>query len=255
MSKVIPGDAEVDVKPWYIPDVNTLSSDDPDVFTPNTQSQDSETSRVEREQEEYNSQYNQGFEQGYADGKQAADEELARKSQQLDTLLDFLAKPVTQVEQRVEQELLELSLAVARQILRREISIDPKHIIGLIRSAVGRLPAAENEVIVSLNPDDARVIRKALKESSNKQRWKIVEDPGLDPGSCNINSENSYIDGSVDAMVNQISLDLFGGQRDIDRTRGKESEDSGPSPTAPEATVAKATKKKTGKKNSKDDDR
>ncbi len=241
MSKVIPGDAEVEVKPWYIPDVNTLSSSDPDVFTPDSGAQDGEAARAQREQEEYNEQYNKGFEQGYADGKKAADEELARKSEQLNALLDFLTKPVTQVEQRVEQELLELSLAVARQILRREISLDPKHIIGLIRSAVSRLPAAENEVIVSLNPDDARVIRKALKESSNKQRWQIVEDPGLDPGSCNINSENSYIDGSVDAMVTQISLDLFGGHRDIDR----KEDSAGGSTEAPKAEKKKAKKSKT----------
>ncbi len=224
LSKVIPHDADVNVKPWLIPDVNNLSADSPEVFTPNTATSSSDDSIADQAQEKFNTEYNGGFEKGYSEGKKAADEELVRKTVQLENLLGFLTRPVEKLEQQVEQELLELSLAVAKQVLKREVSIDPKHIIGLIRTAVSRLPAAENKVTVNLNPDDAKIIRKALKKSDNDQRWDIVEDPGLNAGSCNINSENSYIDGSVDAMVAQVALDLFGGHRDKDRIKpGKKS--------------------------------
>ena len=213
LSKVIPHDADVSVTPWFIPDVDSISTEQTEVFTPDMGGDSSQTQRA---QDKFDRDYNVGFEKGYAEGKKAADEELALKQVQLNTLLDFLARPVEKLEEQVEHELTELALAIAKQILRREISIDPKHIIGLIRTSVAQLPAAENEVVVSLNPGDAKIIRKALKKTDNKQRWQIVEDPGLNAGSCNINSENSFVDGSIDAMISQMSLDLFGGHRGKD---------------------------------------
>ena len=54
--------------------------------------------------------------------------------------------------QEVERELLTLAMALARQIVRRELKTDPTQIIGIIREAIAALPVAAREVRVHLHP-------------------------------------------------------------------------------------------------------
>lgn len=224
MSRVISGKDAPEVRPWSIPDVDNVNPKSDTVFQSSEEDFDPASVREKHQKKEYDGGYNEGFAKGYAEGKQAAEEELQRERAQLQTTLNFLARPVETLDQQVEHELLELGLAVAKQILKREVSLKPMHIVGLIRTSVARLPVAENEISVHLHPDDAKIIRNALKTSENTQRWKIIDDPGLNPGSCIVNSDSSFVDGSVDAMVKQVALDLFGGQRDRDKDRSKKSD-------------------------------
>lgn len=219
MSRVISGKDATNVRPWSIPDVDNVLQNDADVFTSTGEKPNGQDASQQKQRKEFDGGYNEGFAKGYAEGKQAAAEELEHDREHMQMLLNFLSRPVENLEQQVESELLELSIAIAKQILKREVTLEPMHLMGLIRTAVARLPAAESEVTVQLNPEDAKIIRKALQKPENPQRWKIIEDPGLNQGSCNVNSDSSFVDGSVDAMVTQISLDLFGGHRGADRSR------------------------------------
>lgn len=225
MSRVISGKDATDVRPWSIPDVENVNPKSEEVFQSTGEQFDPSTIREQNQKKEFDGGYNEGFAKGYAEGKQAAEEELVRERSRLVSTLNFLARPVENLDEQVEHELLELSLAVAKQVLKREVSIQPMHIVGLIRTSVARLPVAESEVTVHLNPDDAKIIRKSLKLSEEPQRWRIIDDPGLDQGSCVINSDSSFVDGSVDAMVKQVALDLFGGQRERDRSKPPEATD------------------------------
>jgi flagellar biosynthesis/type III secretory pathway protein FliH len=53
-----------------------------------------------------------------------------------------LAKPFEVLDAEVERELLTLAMALARQIVRRELKTDPTQIIGIIREAIAALPVA-----------------------------------------------------------------------------------------------------------------
>ncbi len=160
--------------------------------------------------------HREGFNEGYEEGLQAARAETTSLISRLNNLLAFLERPVEALEHRVEQELLELALAVARQILRREIRTDPRHIIGLIREAIQQLPANLQDISVHLHPDDASVIRDTLNEHAGKRRWKIIDDPGLSKGECKITTDSSFIDAGVDGLIARLAADLLGGHRTSD---------------------------------------
>lgn len=243
LSRVISGKDVSDVRPWAIPDVEAVSPAEAEVFTSTGDKFNPDATRQQQQKQEFDGGYNDGFAKGYAEGKQAAEEELEHDRSHLEMMLNFLSHPVENLEQQVENELLELSIAIAKQILKREVSLEPMHLMGLIRTAVARLPASESEVTVQLNPDDAKIIRKALQKPENPQRWKIIEDPGLTPGSCNVNSDSSFVDGSIDAMVTQMSLDLFGGHRGGDRNRQQDQDEpeAQAAPTRPSAEASQTT--------------
>lgn len=208
LSKVIPREQAGEVQPWQIPELTNAQTG---VVTPfplgsNSPGQASKAEELRQA----------GFQQGYEEGLALAKKELASQQTQLEETLQALAQPLERVNQEVEQELVELSLAVALQILRREITQDPKHVIGLIREAVNQLPAASRKIRIHLNPNDAQVVRDVLNQQDDSQHWQIKDDPTLPHGSCQVHSETSFLDAGIDALVNRLAVDMLGGHRTTD---------------------------------------
>src|SRR5581483_7981443 len=99
--------------------------------------------------------------------------------QQLDSILQLLAQPLAQLDGEVEKELLNLTLAVGKQLARRELRVDPGQIIAIIRESLGQLPAAARDIRVHLHPEDAATVRERLATPANERAWTMVEDPTL----------------------------------------------------------------------------
>ena len=62
-------------------------------------------------------------------------------------------------------------MALARQIVRRELKTDPTQIIGIIREAIAALPVAARDVRVHLHPEDAAVVRAA--PGAHRERTRL----------------------------------------------------------------------------------
>ena len=57
--------------------------------------------------------------------QQATTLELERRVQQLASILDFMAKPLAELDEQVQRQLVPLAGAIARQIVRRELKPIP----------------------------------------------------------------------------------------------------------------------------------
>ena len=213
MSKIIPRDQAGRFRRWTPPDVDGAAPERPTFITSTARAQRSDVELLAaREQAQ-----REGFREGYEEGLQAAQSELTTLRESLRRTLAFLARPAEYLEAQIEEELLALALAVARQILRREIQTDPRHLIGLIRHAVRQLPATQTTIHIHLHPDDARVVRPVLHEDEAHAQWDIVDDPAVARGDCEVTTDSSHIDAGIDALVARLSAELLGGQRRADR--------------------------------------
>ena len=170
--------------------------------------------------------FEQGFTQGYKDGIDKAQKETAQKTQdlqrriqQLDQLLRTLSTPFEQLDGQVESELASLAVALARQIIRRELKVDPGEIVAVVRAAVAALPVATRHPQIFLHPDDAAFIRQTFSLSGEHEHWKLIDDPALTRGDCRVVTENSRIDASVDSRLTAIITQALGGEREEDRQR------------------------------------
>ncbi len=212
MSKVIRGDKAASGLRWQPPEIGAGPDSGTQFvatsFSAQAQEVDNLAIREAAQQE--------GFREGYEEGQQAARNEIARLREKLEASLAFIANPVAHIDRQVETELLELALAVARQILRREISIDPKHLMGLIREAIKQLPSNAQKIMIHLSPGDAQVLREMLHDSDHTQHWQIIDDPVLKQGDCKIHTDTSFVDASVDALISRLAVDLLGGHRNSD---------------------------------------
>jgi flagellar assembly protein FliH len=164
--------------------------------------------------------HKEAFEQGLAEGREAGRAEVHAQVERLSGMFYDLAKPFEQLDAEVERELLSLAMALARQIVRRELKADPTQIIGIIREAIAALPVAAREVRVHLHPEDAAVVKQHLAPTENERAWQIIEDPVMARGGCRISSATSRIDARLETRLGSILNELLGGERDAGAPRG-----------------------------------
>jgi flagellar assembly protein FliH len=160
--------------------------------------------------------YREAFQQGLRDGMAAGREQVRAQVERLDQLLTDLARPFTEVDATVQRELVSLAMALARQIVRRELRQDPTQIIGIVREAIGQLPVAARDVRVQLHPEDAAIVREHLAPVETERAWTLVEDPMMMRGGCQVVSASSRIDVRLEKRLGALVSELMGGERDGD---------------------------------------
>jgi flagellar assembly protein FliH len=163
--------------------------------------------------------HKEAFEQGLAEGRQAGHAEIKAQVDRLAGMFYDLAKPFEALDAEVERELLTLAMALARQIVRRELKADPTQIIGIIREAIAALPVATRDVRVHLHPEDAAVVKQHLAPTENERAWTIIEDPVMARGGCQITTNTSRIDARLETRLGSILSELLGTERQATATR------------------------------------
>jgi flagellar assembly protein FliH len=170
-----------------------------------------------RQLEEIQNQARQeGFQQGLQEGRDAGLKELRERVQVLEKIAYSLDKPFEQLDETVEQQLAQLAMLVARQLVRRELKTEPEQVIAVVREALAALPVAVRNVRLALHPDDAALIRDVMSVGEGQQQLQLVEDPVQTRGGCRIFTDTSQIDASVEARLNALIAHVMGGQRSGD---------------------------------------
>jgi len=163
----------------------------------------------EMQEQAWNEAYKIGHAAGLESGEQASRDRIAR----LDQLLAALARPFDELDETVEKQLVELAMTVAKQLFRREIRINPSHVIGVVRDAIKLLPIAIREIQVHLHPEDATLVRDSLSAAEGERVWTIVEDPLIARGGCEITADSSRIDAQAETRLNAIINSISGDER------------------------------------------
>jgi flagellar assembly protein FliH len=168
------------------------------------------------ERRAYDEAFAQGREAGLAAARAETEKQIAQLTSQvarLETMFAQLSQPLKELDAQVEAELTHLSLTIARQLVRRELRIDPAQVIAIIRETVALLPAAAREVRVHLHPEDATVVREKLASPAAERAWAIVEDPVMTRGGCRIATETAQIDARLETRINTVISALLGDER------------------------------------------
>ena len=157
--------------------------------------------------------YDEAFAIGRAEGLRAGQGDAATRVARLEQILNALAQPFEQLDEVVEQQLVELAMAVVRQLFRREIRLEPSHIIGVVRDAIRLLPVASRSVRLHLHPDDAALVRESLSPAEGEPAWAVVEDPLITRGGCTVSTENSRIDATCESRLQALISSVAGNER------------------------------------------
>jgi len=179
--------------------------------------------QIERIQNQaYKEAYEAGFSKGREDGMASGKAQIVHNSQLLDNLLQSLAQPFEKLDSDVMQQLVSLSTAITRQLVRRELKIDASQIVGVVQEALTVLPVGSRGVKVCLHPDDMKIMRETFSNTGAEKNWELVGDPGLSRGDCRILTETSLIDATLDKRLAAIASQLLGGDRETDKNLSPE---------------------------------
>ena len=165
--------------------------------------------------------WEEAWQAGHRDGYAAGEQQLRERVERLDALIADLARPFEALDAQVESELVGLAMALAKQIVRREIRLDPSQIIAVVREAVSVLPVSAREVRVHLHPEDAAIIRQHLAPTENERAWQVVEDPVMMRGGCQVITPTSRVDARLETRLGKVLSRLLGGERAADARGGE----------------------------------
>ncbi len=168
-----------------------------------------------RLQELQQAAHDEAFQQGFAEGLKAGEQEVVARIARLDALLLAQAKPLADLDEAVEKQLVDLAMSAVRQLFRRELKTDPGHVIGVVREAVKLLPVASRDIKVHLHPDDAALLRDSLSKTDGDRAWAIVEDPLITRGGCRVSTDSSQIDAQNEARLHALIASIAGDERQL----------------------------------------
>ena len=140
--------------------------------------------------------YQQARDEGYRVGFNEGQQKALTEAQKLGALVQKLDEAIVGMEGEVADELLALSLEIARQVVRETVRLQPEAILAVVREALLQLP--HQHATVYLHPDDAALVRIHLGEQLAHAGHRIHDDPALQRGDCQVESGNTRVDATLD---------------------------------------------------------
>jgi flagellar assembly protein FliH len=144
-----------------------------------------------------------GVEEGLRRGREEAAAEVQKAFDQMARTLQDLAVLKRTLRQQAEQELIKLSLAVARRILYRELSTDPASIEGIVHAALQKLQQREVSR-VRVCPAAFSAVRAALDRIGSRAAIEVIADPGLATGAILFETSFGELDASIETQLQEI---------------------------------------------------
>lgn len=162
--------------------------------------EDIERMHEQAHQEGYQAGFEEGRQEGYRLGLEAAQAE----AQRIAALGDNIEAALASVDQAVADQLLELALETARQVLRASLAAKPDALLPVIREAMAALPLHHGHVSLHINPSDGEMVREHLGEHFQQSGWRIVDDKEITAGGCLIQAGNSEVDATLETRWKRV---------------------------------------------------
>ena len=120
---------------------------------------------------------------------------------------------MAKLDEQVDQELARLAMAIARQVVRRELSSDPQQIVAVVREARSALSDVRGRLRIALHPDEAPVVRGMFSEDESLSGIEVDEDPAIARGGCTLTTDVSFVDAQVETRLARLAVQLLGDER------------------------------------------
>jgi len=158
--------------------------------------------------------YREGFELGLKEGREKAEKESKEILQRLESLIKSLDRIREEIYKKAEEEILELSVAIAKKILRRELELNRSSILQLVREAIRRL-TEEDIIKIYLSFEDFELVKRhreeLLRELGDSKNLIISPTQEVSPGGCFVETEFAQVDARLETQLEAVVQGLKNG--------------------------------------------
>jgi flagellar biosynthesis/type III secretory pathway protein FliH len=167
--------------------------------------------------EETRKAFDAGREKGRVEGRSAEREGQAAalgaaaqlRTRQAADLVDGFAVERDRFLKAVEQEVVDLALAVATRILRREAQMDPLLLTGAVRVALGQL-SSSTQVKLRVPPGELDMWTEAMALLPNLAvKPTVLAGEGMRLGDCLVETELGTVDLGIRSQLGEIERGFF----------------------------------------------
>lgn len=156
-------------------------------------------------QQTWDDAFAQGLAQGQSDTalewQQRMDEYIAQQGNdlalRLHAVTQSLEASLAGFQQSMAQEVLGLACDIAKQVVRQELTCNPRALLPVVQEAVGMLLADGRPAVVRMNPSDMETLQDALLALGEGGRVQWLADAAVAAGDCFVESGGTVVDGSV----------------------------------------------------------
>lgn len=177
--------------------------------------QDVESLRTLAHEQGYTDGLKEGVETGKLQGREEAIAELRDTLDRWMTMGEALTEAWRIRFQGVEDEVKDLAVAIAEQLVQAHLAVAPDAVVAVVRDAL-RHAAEADLVTVLVNPRDIAMVRAAKDELAGllkgTGRFELLDDPKVEPGSCIVETKTQVIDGTQATRVDRLR-DSMGGSK------------------------------------------
>ncbi|MFO1217070.1 MAG: FliH/SctL family protein [Burkholderiaceae bacterium] len=153
-----------------------------------------------------------GYQDGYRDGLVALEGfkrgVLQDNAAQFGALLQRFDAQLDALEQEMAQSLARVATAIARQVVRDELQVDPQRVARVTREAVNAVLMSARHIVVQVHPEDLALVEQGAAEVIAARGARIVPDAGVERGGCRVLSDVGTIDARISARWQQASSGL-----------------------------------------------
>ncbi len=160
---------------------------------------------ISRAREEAQSIKESAVKEGYEEGinQAKADIENLRNS------LNAFVSAKQEVFDYIAPDILEISVDIAKKIIKKEIQQDPTIILENIVDLLKSLSKEETRVTLRVNPEQAVLIKQKIPEvvemAGSEAKINVISDENISYGGCMVTTTNGIIDATIETQMSIIS--------------------------------------------------
>ena len=157
--------------------------------------------------------FQEGRAAGYAAGRLEGQAAVREEAQHMASIAQELTEAIGEIENRLGEQLLELALDIAGQVLRTGLEVRRELMLPVVREAMSMLPAQHGHPTLRLHPEDLALVRKHLADQFLHTGWRLIEDAEISRGGCRVESAGSNIDATLPTRWRRV-IETLGAKSD-----------------------------------------
>lgn len=165
---------------------------------------------ISRAQEEAGTIKDNAAKEGYKAGIEKAQNDIMQVKSAIE---DFL-KAKQEVFEYIAPDILEISVDIARKIVKHEIEQNPQVILDSILDVLKTISRDEPKITIKVNHAQLELVKESIPEIiasiGLETKTSVIEDDTIELGSCIIQTSNGIVDATIDTQL-EIIKEAFKG--------------------------------------------
>lgn len=165
---------------------------------------------VSRAQEEAGTIRENAAKEGYKAGLEQAQNDIVR----VQTAIEDFLKAKQDVFEYIAPDILEISIDIARKIVKHEIEQDPEMVLSTILDVLKNISKDENKISIKVNPSQLALtkdnIPKIISLTGLETKVNVIADDTVETGGCIVLTSNGVVDATINTQL-EIIKEAFRG--------------------------------------------